>query len=167
MQHSTWWKKCNGGPKICNSRLPGNRSSAQHLVNIKTRYLKKVDSFQNNHVHTFLTGGNVKFMLLMNADPLATPYSNFASPPPSRSTSARQSTLIANNPSSSQTEDAVRGFVTEVSLLLAMSGRDWEYHLPSLLTECFKPAGLRSLGEMHDESILRRQPGDNEPDLPQ
>jgi len=101
----------------------------------KNRYLKKVDSFQNNHVHTFLTGGNVKFMLLMNADPLATPYSNFASPPPSRSTSARQSTLIANNPSSSQTEDAVRGFVTEVSSLPATS--DWvgESHPPSLLTE--------------------------------
>jgi hypothetical protein len=101
----------------------------------KIRYLKKVDSFQNNHVHTFLTGGNVKFMLLMNADPLATPYSNFASPPPSRSTSARQSTLIANNPSSSQTEDAVRGFVTEVSSFLATS--DWvgESHPPSLLTD--------------------------------
>lgn len=54
-------------------------------------------------------------MLLMNADPLATPYSNFASPPPSRSSTARQSTLLANNPGSSQTEDAVRGFVTEVS----------------------------------------------------
>jgi hypothetical protein len=80
-----------------------------------TRYLKKVDSFQNNHVHTFITGGNVKFMLLMNADPLATPYSNFASPPQSRSSTARQSTLLANNPGSSQTEDAVRGFVTEVS----------------------------------------------------
>jgi hypothetical protein len=80
-----------------------------------TRYLKKVDSFQNNHIHTFITGGNVKFMLLMNADPLATPYSNFASPPQSRSSTARQSTLLANNPGSSQTEDAVRGFVTEVS----------------------------------------------------
>jgi hypothetical protein len=84
-------------------------------TNTNNRYLKKVDSFQNNHIHTFITGGNVKFMLLMNADPLATPYSNFASPPPSRSSTARQSTLLANNPGSSQTEDAVRGFVTEVS----------------------------------------------------
>jgi hypothetical protein len=83
-------------------------------------------------------------MLLMNADPLATPYSNFASPPPSRSTSARQSTLIANNPSSSQTEDAVRGFVTEVSSLLAMS--DWigESHPRSLLTECVRSTRLGS-----------------------
>ncbi|KAL1590543.1 hypothetical protein WHR41_00952 [Cladosporium halotolerans] len=81
----------------------------------KDLYLKKVDTFQNNHIHTFITGGNVKFMLLMNPDPSATPYSNLASPPPSsRSSTARQSMLLANNPSSSQTEDAVRGFVTEV-----------------------------------------------------
>ncbi|KAM0712081.1 hypothetical protein Q7P37_011175 [Cladosporium fusiforme] len=80
----------------------------------KDLYLKKVDTFQNNHIHTFITGGNVKFMLLMNPDPQATPYSNFASPPPSRPSTARQSMLLANNPGSSQTEDAVRGFVTEV-----------------------------------------------------
>ena len=84
-------------------------------TNTDNRYLKKVDSFQNNHIHTFITGGNVKFMLLMNSDPLVTPYSNFASPPPSRSSTARQSMLLANNPGSSQTEDAVRSFVTEVS----------------------------------------------------
>lgn len=76
-------------------------------------------------------------MLLMNADPLATPYSNFASPPPSRSTSARQSTMIANNPSSSQTEDAVRGFVTEVSSVLAMTDIG-ESCLPEMLTRCVK-----------------------------
>lgn len=52
----------------------------------------------------------------MNPDPQATPYSNFASPPPSRPSTARQSMLLANNPGSSQTEDAVRGFVTEVSI---------------------------------------------------
>lgn len=87
------------------------------------RYLKKVDTFQNNHIHTFITGGNVKFMLLMNPDPSATPYSNLASPPPSsRSSTARQSMLLANNPSSSQTEDAVRGFVTEVSLEESLAG---------------------------------------------
>lgn len=86
------------------------------LTRLSPSYLKKVDTFQNNHIHTFLTGGNVKFMLLMNPDPQATPYSNFASPPPSRPSTARQSMLLANNPGSSQTEDAVRGFVTEVSI---------------------------------------------------
>ena len=96
---------------------PAFGSPVQHGsgTNTDDRYLKKVDSFQNNHIHTFITGGNVKFMLLMNSDPLVTPYSNFASPPPSRSSTARQSMLLANNPGSSQTEDAVRSFVTEVS----------------------------------------------------
>lgn len=103
-------------------RLAANAPTSRQLsptfsikTDTNTRYLKKVDAFQNNHIHTFITGGNVKFILLMNPDPLTTAYSNFASPPPSRSSTARQSTLLASNPASSQTEDAVRGFVTEVS----------------------------------------------------
>ena len=80
------------------------------------RYLKKVDSFQNNHVHTFITGGNVKFMLLMNADPVNTQYSAYPTSPPSRPTTARQSTMLASNPSSQQTEEAVRQFMMEVSI---------------------------------------------------
>ncbi|KAI5362538.1 Putative trafficking protein particle complex subunit 2 [Septoria linicola] len=80
----------------------------------KDLYLKKVDSFQNNYIHCFLTGGNVKFMLLMNPDPSATSYSSHQAPPASRPNTARQSTLIANTPSSQQTEEAVRQFMTEV-----------------------------------------------------
>ncbi|SMQ48646.1 unnamed protein product [Zymoseptoria tritici ST99CH_1A5] len=79
----------------------------------KELYLKKVDSFQNNHIHAFLTGGNVKFMLLMNPDPASTPYSSYPTAPSQRA-GARQSTLIANNPNSQQTEEAVRQFMTEV-----------------------------------------------------
>ncbi|GIZ45660.1 hypothetical protein CBER1_08175 [Cercospora berteroae] len=79
----------------------------------KDLYLKKIDSFQNNHIHCFLTGGNIKFMLLMNPDPSATPYSNYQAPP-SRPNTGRQSTLIASNPTSQQTEEAVRQFMTEV-----------------------------------------------------
>ncbi|CZT25174.1 related to sedlin [Ramularia collo-cygni] len=58
--------------------------------------------------------GNVKFMLLMNPDPAATAYSSFQTSPPSRPATARQSTLIANNPTSQQTEEAVRQFMLEV-----------------------------------------------------
>lgn len=54
-------------------------------------------------------------MLLMNADPSMTGYSGYASPPPSRPSTARQSVLLASNPASSQTEEAVRNFMTEVS----------------------------------------------------
>lgn len=74
--------------------------------------------------------------------------------------------MIANNPSSSQTEDAVRGFVTEVSSLPAMTELNGKLVLSGLLTKC-QSAGLRGLGEVHDESILRRQSGNNEPNFPQ
>ncbi|KAK5123740.1 hypothetical protein LTR85_002376 [Meristemomyces frigidus] len=81
----------------------------------KDLYLKRIDTFQNNHVHCFLTGGNVKFMLLMNPDPSATTYSSYQVSPPSRPSTARQSTtMLAANPNSQQTEDAVRQFMFEV-----------------------------------------------------
>lgn len=88
------------------------------VANIRPRYLKKVDSFQNNHVHCFLTGGNVKFMLLMNPDPNVTPYSAYQTSPPSRPNTARQNAIIANNPTSPQTEEAVRQFMFEVRFRL-------------------------------------------------
>ncbi|KAK3050735.1 TRAPP subunit [Extremus antarcticus] len=80
----------------------------------KELYLKKVDSYQNNHIHCLLTGGNIKFMLLMNPDPTSTPYSTYQTSPPSRPSTARQSTLLASNPTAPQTEDAVRQFMLEV-----------------------------------------------------
>lgn len=80
------------------------------------RYLKKIDTFQNNHIHAFLTGGNIKFMLLMNPDPTATAYATYQTSPPSRPSTGRQSMLIASNPNSQQTEEAVRQFMFEVRL---------------------------------------------------
>lgn len=83
-------------------------------------YLKNVDRFQNNYIHCFLTGGNVKFLLLMNPDPSSTAYASYAAAnPQSRSHPAgaattRTSTLLANNPSSAQTEEAVRQFMLEI-----------------------------------------------------
>lgn len=79
------------------------------------RYLKRIDTYQNNHIHCLLTGGNAKFMLLMNAEPVSTPYASYPTSPPSRPTTARQSTLLASNPNSQQTEDAVRQFLMDVS----------------------------------------------------
>ncbi|KAI1815307.1 Sedlin [Poronia punctata] len=66
-------------------------------------YLKCIDRFFNNYVSCFLTGGNVKFMLLHQ-------------PPSSASTiNPRSSTsTIAANPTSPQTEEAVRAFMLEV-----------------------------------------------------
>lgn len=65
-----------------------------------------------------MTGGNVKFMLLMNADPSATPYSNYQPQPGSRPNTARTSTLLASNPTSAQTEEAVKAFMLEVGMHL-------------------------------------------------
>lgn len=84
----------------------------------KDLYLKRVDSFQNNHIHCFITGGNVKFMLLMNPDPSATSYSSYQTSPSSRPTSVATSRhsamMVAANPNAQLTEDAVRNFVIEV-----------------------------------------------------
>lgn len=56
-------------------------------------------------------------MLLMNPDPTSTTYSTYPAGPPPRqnpAATARQSTLLANNPNSAQTEEAVRQFMTDV-----------------------------------------------------
>jgi len=55
-------------------------------------------------------------MLLMNPDPSATTYSAFQTSPPSRPSTARQSStaVLAANPTSQQTEEAVRQFMFEV-----------------------------------------------------
>ncbi|KAI1268263.1 Sedlin [Xylariaceae sp. FL1019] len=68
-------------------------------------YLKCVDRFFNSYVSCFLTGGNIKFMLLHQPPPTANPSSARAS---------ASSSTIASNPTSPQTEEAVRAFMLEV-----------------------------------------------------
>ncbi|KAI0969405.1 Sedlin [Xylaria arbuscula] len=68
-------------------------------------YLKCVDRFFNNYVSCFLTGANVKFMLLHQ--PPASASATGTNPRSSTST-------IATNPTSPQTEEAVRAFMLEV-----------------------------------------------------
>lgn len=72
------------------------------LTRRERRYLKVVDKFFNNYVSCFVTGGNVKFLLLHQ--PALPP-----GPPTSRS-----STAIGANPTSPATEEAVRNFFVEV-----------------------------------------------------
>ncbi|KAI0542343.1 Sedlin [Xylaria digitata] len=69
-------------------------------------YLKCIDRFYNNYVSCFLTGGNVKFMLL-HQPPSSSVSSTANNPRSSTST-------IATNPTSPQTEEAVRAFMLEV-----------------------------------------------------
>ncbi|KAI0887459.1 Sedlin [Annulohypoxylon maeteangense] len=66
------------------------------------QYLKCVDKFFNNYVSCFVTGGNVKFLLLHQP---TTPVST---------TSTRASTSIGANPTSPQTEEAIKNFMLEV-----------------------------------------------------
>jgi trafficking protein particle complex subunit 2 len=68
-----------------------------------------VDKFFNNYVSCFITGANVKFLLL-HQPPTATPSSAAGSTTSSRASS----TSIAANPTSPQTEEAVRNFMMEV-----------------------------------------------------
>ncbi|KAF7950042.1 hypothetical protein EAE96_007345 [Botrytis aclada] len=65
-------------------------------------YLKCIDRFYNNYVSCFMTGGNVKFMLLHSPSQPANP------------TTSRTSTSIGANPTSPQTEEAIKQFFTEV-----------------------------------------------------
>ncbi|KAI1777811.1 Sedlin [Hypoxylon cercidicola] len=65
-------------------------------------YLKCVDKFFNNYVSCFVTGGNVKFLLLHQP----------TTPVPTAST--RSSTSIGANPTSPQTEEAIKSFMLEV-----------------------------------------------------
>ncbi|KAL7626218.1 TRAPP subunit [Parahypoxylon ruwenzoriense] len=72
-------------------------------------YLKCVDKFFNNYVSCFVTGGNVKFLLLHQ--PPGPASSSSAS---SSASAARSSTSIGANPTSPQTEEAVKNFMLEV-----------------------------------------------------
>ncbi|KAL2017310.1 hypothetical protein VTK56DRAFT_2333 [Thermocarpiscus australiensis] len=66
-------------------------------------YLKVIDKFFNNYISCFMTGGNVKFLLLHQP-----------TTPAAGGTSTRNSTSVGANPTSPQTEEAIKNFFTEV-----------------------------------------------------
>jgi trafficking protein particle complex subunit 2 len=72
------------------------------MVAVVYRYMKVVDKFFNNYISCFMTGANVKFLLLHQPTAQAS------------STSSRNSTSIGANPTSPQTEEAIKNFFTEV-----------------------------------------------------
>ncbi|KAL6716866.1 TRAPP subunit [Lecanora helva] len=97
----------------------------------RCRYLKRVDQFASSYVSTFLTPTSTRFMLLHlphppNTAPQSTPSPNsfppfvpYTSNPSSTTTggnrsSSSSSTSIPNNPTSPQTEEAIRQFFNEV-----------------------------------------------------
>jgi len=79
-----------------------------------SRYLKHIDTYQptNAHISCFITGTNVRFLLLHQ--PATTPLGAAGS-----RASTISSTSIPHNPTSPQTEEAIRQFMTEVFELWA------------------------------------------------
>ncbi|KAK3369166.1 Sedlin [Lasiosphaeria ovina] len=73
-------------------------------------YLKAIDKFFNNYISCFITGSNVKLLLLHQ--PPSSPGGGASGLGAAAST--RSSTSIAANPTSPQTEEAVKNFFTEV-----------------------------------------------------
>jgi len=64
-------------------------------------YLKRIDRFYNNYVSCWITGGNVKFLLLH-------------CPSQPSATSASRASSIGANPESPQTEEAIKSFFMDV-----------------------------------------------------
>ncbi|KAK4231562.1 transport protein particle 20 kDa subunit [Podospora fimiseda] len=76
-------------------------------------YLKVIDKFFNNYISCFMTGSNTKFLLLHQ--PTAGPASSATgATTTSSSSSSRNSTSVGANPTSPQTEEAIKNFFTEV-----------------------------------------------------
>ncbi|KAK6067311.1 trafficking protein particle complex subunit 2 [Seiridium cupressi] len=67
-------------------------------------YLKNIDRFFNSYISCYITPSNIKFLLLHQ--PIL--------PSGASSAASRSSTSIAANPTSPQTEEAVKSFFTEI-----------------------------------------------------
>ena len=89
--------------------------STCHLLTISLtnppRYLKVVDKFFNNYISCFATAGNAKFLLLHQP---SQPTTAAASSGAVAVSTSRSSTSIGANPTSPQTEEAIRNFFNEV-----------------------------------------------------
>ncbi|PGH13385.1 hypothetical protein AJ79_03664 [Helicocarpus griseus UAMH5409] len=82
-------------------------------------YLKHIDTYPptSAYVSAFLTGSGARFLLLHQPPQPATAAAGggaSSGTPPASATSRASSSSIANNPTSPQTEEAVRQFMNEV-----------------------------------------------------
>lgn len=128
-----------------------SRIVKKHTIvnNIHDRYLKVIDKFFTSHISCFLTPTSVKFLLLHLPHPPNTPppansttfpFTSSFAPSASTSTSSLSrsslsssssstSTSIATNPTSPQTEEAIRQFFTEVWELWIKATMNPFYHV--------------------------------------
>ncbi|KAI9767912.1 MAG: TRAPP subunit [Geoglossum simile] len=83
-------------------------------------YLKVIDRFHSAHISCFLTGGNIKFLLLHDPTPSLAPTASTTIPTSTTTTTTTSSSSsssrssIATNPTSPATEEAIRQFFTDV-----------------------------------------------------
>ncbi len=92
-------------------------------------WLKVIDNYAptSSHVSCFITGSNVRFMLLHQPTAMATSAAG------SRA-STMSSTSIPHNPTSQQTEEAIRQFMTEVYELWVKTSMNPFYRLGNTIT---------------------------------
>lgn len=83
-----------------------------HSMLMLGRYLKHVDRFHNSYIHCFLTGGNIKFLLLTSPDSSRSASSTAGSAAASRNST--YSSSAAYNPTAPATEEAIKNFFLEV-----------------------------------------------------
>jgi hypothetical protein len=67
-------------------------------------YMKVIDKFFTNYISCFMTGGNAKFLLLHQPSATASGTAG----------TTRNSTSVGANPTSPQTEEAIKNFFSEV-----------------------------------------------------
>ena len=104
------------------SPCPFPSSITNHPCPSPSRYLKVIDKFFNNYISCFITAGNVKFLLLhqptgsttTTAPSGLTTTTSSLTNTSSASSSTRNSTSIGANPTSPQTEEAIKNFFQEV-----------------------------------------------------
>ncbi|KAI9665431.1 MAG: TRAPP subunit [Trizodia sp. TS-e1964] len=72
------------------------------MWNSGAMYLKVIDKFYNNYISCFLTGGNIKFLLLHA--PLVPPSGN----------AGTSKAFVASNPTAPATEEAIRQFFNDI-----------------------------------------------------
>jgi hypothetical protein len=76
------------------------------------RYLKHIDRYASSYISCFLTGGNIKFLLLSNPETHAA--TNTVASRSSAAASARASTQGSlYNPTAPATEEAIKNFFME------------------------------------------------------
>jgi len=78
------------------------------------RYLKSIDRYTTSYISCFITGGNIKFLLLSNPDTHSASSSLITPANRSSAAASARASVSTYNPTSAATEEAVKNFFNEV-----------------------------------------------------